>query len=891
MVEWTQSAREALNHYLDRMRTSASQSGADPEEVIDDLKRHIDEDVASAGLAIVTQNDLDRILSRMGSPPIEEAIQPGPNPNAEPAPEAHGVSRSFSILCAAFGILLPAFTLGLEVSSGMCAGVFFDPIPTIWHALLVGFVPLAHFLGCLALWRRNGTYRRGLLRMNAVAIGISLYYALVFLPLSPFAVVGVLYFGLGLVPLSPLLALLVGLVIRSALKRLPSTPGTADPSIWKYIGLVAGIILLLHGPKLLTVAGLRAANSPNAERRADGVRFLRTYGSDDMLLRLCYARDRLILDGESFFFGWLRAPVSRADIRGTYYRVTGNPYNAVKPPTISGLRTRNVVNTGEFDFDQGGDAVAARVRDLWLHASRIDTRIDPDSGVAYTEWTLVFKNDSSRQREARAQLALPPGSVVSRLTLWIDGEEREAAFGGRERTKTAYQRVVQRRRDPVLVTTSGPDQVLLQCFPVPPEGGIMKARIGITSPLHLESPGSTLLRLPYFQEQNFGFAQETHHTIWIESAQPLQPPADMTALVVEHPEPDLYAVRGDLTDEDLAGGFAVRAERDAAVTQSWSDDLRLNEKGFVRQRIEARPTRRPERLVIVVDGSRRMNRQYDAVAEALGHLPAGLECGVLMASDDVVEVLPVQPWSIDSRAVVAKAMSRHHVDGGCDNVPALLKAWDLVADRSPSAILWLHATQPIELAHIEALKQKWERRPSNPLLYDLQFGRGPNRVLEELNGLPAVRRVPALGDFSQDIARLFSLWSGETEPILFTRELVPDQVDRPKAPEGSSHIARLWAFDEVKRRAGTGKQPDTDSAVRMAVAYQLVTPVSGAVVLETAEQYDQAGLKPGEASDSPRVVPEPGTWAMLVTASLLFTWWGWRTRRRGPATARRESAA
>jgi hypothetical protein len=62
---------------------------------------------------------------------------------------------------------------------------------------------------------------------------------------------------------------------------------------------------------------------------------------------------------------------------------------------------------------------------------------------------------------------LPPGGVVSRLTLWVNGEEREAAFAGRSQTRQAYQQVVSRRRDPVLVTTAGRDRVLVQCFPVP----------------------------------------------------------------------------------------------------------------------------------------------------------------------------------------------------------------------------------------------------------------------------------------------------------------------------------------------------------------------------------------------------------------------------------------
>jgi hypothetical protein len=70
--------------------------------------------------------------------------------------------------------------------------------------------------------------------------------------------------------------------------------------------------------------------------------------------------------------------------------------------------------------------------------------------------------------------------------LWVNGEEREAAFAGRSQTREAYQKVaIQQRRDPVLVTTAGPDRVQMQCFPVPPNGGLMKIRIGITAPKHV----------------------------------------------------------------------------------------------------------------------------------------------------------------------------------------------------------------------------------------------------------------------------------------------------------------------------------------------------------------------------------------------------------------------
>ena len=41
-----------------------------------------------------------------------------------------------------FGFLLPFIALIVELTTRLCAGNFFDPLPTNYHALLIGLVPL-----------------------------------------------------------------------------------------------------------------------------------------------------------------------------------------------------------------------------------------------------------------------------------------------------------------------------------------------------------------------------------------------------------------------------------------------------------------------------------------------------------------------------------------------------------------------------------------------------------------------------------------------------------------------------------------------------------------------------------------------------------------------------
>ncbi|MGH9800782.1 MAG: PEP-CTERM sorting domain-containing protein, partial [Blastocatellia bacterium] len=69
----------------------------------------------------------------------------------------------------------------------------------------------------------------------------------------------------------------------------------------------------------------------------------------------------------------------------------------------------------------------------------------------------------------------------------------------------------------------------------------------------------------------------------------------------------------------------------------------------------------------------------------------------------------------------------------------------------------------------------------------------------------------------------------------------------------------------------------TGEAVKLAAAYQLVTPVSGAVVLETAEQYQRAGLEPVPPNSVP-TIPEPEEWLLMFVALAVLLWMTCRRR-------------
>lgn len=766
------------------------------------------------------------------------------------------------IFLTLLGVVIPVLTLVVEWVTHMCADLLFDPVPTLVHGLLVGLVPLSNLWVILVLRSGRSGHWRLLGWLNALALGVSGYYMLLFLPFTPFALIGLLFFGFGALPLSPMSSFVTAILLRvRAVRVVRELPGRSLGRVWGGLVVALLAIAVLEAPKVISQVGLQMAVADDPSTQARGLVLLRAGGSRDRLLESCYANGPVAGDVVRFLFNEFGVRVSQDQAREVYYRVTGTPFNMVKPPQSMFGRRRGAWI--DFDPNVGGDAVQGRIRGLSLHESRLDGVVSPDSGAAYSEWTMVFKNTSPRQQEARAMILLPAGGVVSRLTLWIDGEEREAAFGGRGKVKEAYQQVVRRNRDPVLVTTAGPDRVLVQCFPVPRDGGLMKIRFGVTAPVDLEAMDRGVLRMPVLLEHNFDLPEATVHGLWLESRDRVGAVVASTNLVEERTANGGYALRGTLAAATLEQGLSVQVARNADITEVAATDTRGAEPGLVRQVIRQAAPVVPDRLVLVIDGSQRMKPHATALAGLIDGIPDGMEFGVVMAGDHPQVLVPLQKASDRNREVASAAVHKIRFAGGCDNIRGLEKAWDLAAGVPGGAILWVHATQPVPFGGVEALRQRWERRPGSPLLFNLQCGGGPDVVVQALADLPVIRQVGRTENPEKDLLYCMDVWAGRVPRFHYERTRIDGGSVDSSVKEGSSHVVRLWALGQVLQDAGARNEAVREKAAELAGRYQLVTPVSGAVVLETREQFKAAGLEPVEAGSVP-TVPEPETWMLLV---------------------------
>ena len=769
------------------------------------------------------------------------------------------------------GIILPVISITIEATTHINAETFFDPIPTLWHLLLVIFVPVAQ----LHIWfviRRGGTARPVLAGLvNAVAIGVSLFYSFIYLPLLPLAAM-TLIFLVGFLPLAPLLSLVASIVMRVQLQHVTARVSQKSFALRK-TGLLAGLAItaILIGamelPGSLTRYGLKLAASADPQTKAKGIQFLQNYGSTEYLLRTCYGRSGWATDLYGFLFT-IKDPVTPAEAQSIYYRVTGDTFDTSEPPRRTGGR---LIPADELDWDRnvGGEKIAGVLKGLSVENSKLDASVDGNGGVGYMQWTLVFRNEAAVQREARAEIQLPPGGIVSRLTLWVNGEEREAAFAGRGKVREAYQRVVTQRRDPVLVTTAGRDRILVQCFPVPPNNGEMKIRLGITVPLVLEDANNVRLVFPHFENRNFRVP--TNHSIWIESKSYMQP--NNVAFMTGRLHADTFTVGSALSDADLSNPETSIKLTRSNVT-SWSKDP--FQPGFIiKQSLVEREPSHLHRIVLVVDRSAAVREWADAIAHAIRTIPAEFDVKLVSATSDDLNYVTSGVDAIATRVTYATYA------GGADNTTALLKAWDLAAE-SPgnNIIVWIHSPQRLHLYPVEELRRRWESRPYGPVLYSVRTANGSDEVEKRLDGINEVKSVPRIDYLATDLKKLFARITSKEKTLEFVRTSTRvEQLPLPdEAIETSDHLARLWANDEVARILSARDESLVQPAISLAARYQLVTPVSGAVVLETAQQYAQSDLTPVNPGTVP-TIPEPEVMVLMVVAGAFLIFLAYRKYR------------
>ncbi len=858
MSEWTADAKAYLGNCLKSIESRSSDSEEGGKDFAEDIWIHVETEIQEKGSVLVTKDIVEAIVVRvLGYDPLDlnESI-----PSEEATEEESFVKNRLRGMKGAltgfdangwlkfwgwmFGVLLPLVTLLFEAYTGASASGFFDPIPSIWHIVLIALVPGITAWNLLFAYRKRNLGRWNFLSLG-VAMAISIFYTIPFAVLMPFAVIGIIYFGIGFLPLAPLLALLIQLRLMKVLRTL--YPDFVGP--WKRAGvgilMGIGLILLAESPRLITSYGMSLAESSDHETSVRGVSFLRILGSNKVMLDACMPE---FSNRSSNAWTSPRTRPERA--REIYYRVKGHEYYADADKVASRRSKGGVFNMrSRWDWYLGDQTVGRPVDGLSLQHSRIDAVVEPDAAHGYMEWTMEFENASFRQAEARCLLELPPGAAISRVNLWINGEPREAAFSAKSKVIEAYQRVVQRRRDPLLVTTKGKDHVLAQCFPIPGNGGKMKIRLGVVYPIELDSRASGAFVLPRLSARNFAVGEDVDLPIWIDSDQPI------SSAKLGSPD-HAGSLRTELSFSDLEGDpVLVRVLRNQDVTEFWSNDPYSN--GYVTgQLVERESVLAGKKLIVVLDSSQGLKEDAKEISKVLEGYEERFE--KLIVVDELEKAKAYQ--SVDEMEWRPR--------GGQDNTGAIESALRLSEGRDDVAILWIHTSQARQLVSLEGLNRQLNRRRITVPFYSLKVGNGSNTLLDGLEKDIETRSVTRFTDSAGDDLQSFLEASEAGAQEMVVEYSYHEGEVISKAGEVGDHAARLWALGRAKELFYESGADGYEASAKLAASHQLVTPATGAVVLENEDQYKEAGLDPVEKGTTASI-PDSGRSLLLLLIGLV----------------------
>ena len=157
--------------------------------------------------------------------------------------------------------------------------------------------------------------------------------------------------------------------------------------------------------------------------------------------------------------------------------------------------------------------------------------------------------------------------------------------------------------------------------------------------------------------------------------------------------------------------------------------------------------------------------------------------------------------------------------------------------------------------------QRMERSRGDVQLISYAMANGPNRIMEAFDGLHA-SVVPKYAKLGATMKEWMDAHAAGQKNYEFERSQQKTAPSLALSEENkvSRHIERLWAAQEVDALRVSKR---VSEAIRLASTHQLVTPVTGAVVLETIEQYEEMGLTPVPVDTVPGI-PEPSTIVLML---------------------------
>lgn len=632
----------------------------------------------------------------------------------------------------------------------------------------------------------------------------------------------------------------------------------------------------------------RMTVSDSASERQQGLAWLRAVNPEQQLRLEC-------TDPRSAGLVGLFIPLKSSTQHQLYFAITGKPYS---------FRDSNNTDMSSMPDDYlSKNVVGAKIKDLSLVRSSMSGIVHPTTLSSSIDWTLVFKNDSSKPQEARAEIKVPQGGVITGLTLWIRGEPQEATFSASGKVDGVANWVDASHESPAMITDLGRGRVLVHCYPVAQEEEL-KLRMTFVVPLKADGIKSASLILPKFIATNFGLAgehlvrlrSETNLTanlsnlkqgknlsgenilsglfapkqldgsdVLIEAKTPQlsQPVAtlDKLAVALEQQEEKRKAEirRQQANSEAQEQQVVVMIDGSRGLPsqlQNFTNALKRRKDGasiqvktvkpkYVVQQVERISSPAPRHLVIVVDGSSTIKPYVSDLQKALTKLPPGIAASMIIASQEQEKL--AEPISLSEGL---KKLSTVQFVGGQDNLKAVIRAAEIAGEHEGGAVLWIHGPQPVLNSEIYIVSSY----VSTPRFYELPLDSGDTDTYEFFKNHseigPFVQVPRNSSAVASDLNSFLSKWQPGRDHYaarLFTGNLRPAAA-RNICDQEAQELIALHANQYCHALI---KQRKMHKAAVIAVAYGLVTPVSSALVTQgsTPSESNEGDSFTAEESD------------------------------------------
>lgn len=743
-------------------------------------------------------------------------------------PSAEGVWGTWlGIALMAFGVISPSMLLlsaGFACSDRIALLILKHPIETLLECALVVMVPLANYLTWAALCRKDMRSFKRVGIINGMAVGTSFTIAMI----ASAAVIlhypaidentGLPHYGVftTIAAVSWGACLVAGFLADALRRTREIRKSRMTAMLYAVFGVMISIVTFAASEAqsiCLRIAEHMAISESPGERE-QGLSVLRTWNPERDLNMEC-------ADARSAGIPGLFLRIDPITQRKLYFAVTGKPYRDDKSTNFSSMP----------DDYLRKHVVGAPVDGLSLKFLGIAGSVNPETLSSTQYWTFVFKNKTYNNQEARAEIGLPEGAVISGMTMWTEeGETKDSTFNlSGPVAKSTERSVVAGHDAPAVITDLGRGRTLLHCYPVPHQGEL-RLRMAVSVPLKLHNLSEASLTLPRFIDTNFEVSNNKN-SLMLRSPQELS----LKGATVK-PSPDNEQVlKVALKEKDLSGpGVSINVRRSGTVGPVAVKDPYASEETYLIQTIQSVKAFVPNHLVVVLDCSSSVKEHLNDIKSALQSLPPVIPVSIVLASDQTDDPELLAPK--EAFAQVGKI----NLAGGRDNLQAVVKAAEEAGQNQRGAVLWIHGPQP------SFNKELYVMAPyaHTPHFYELAIDNGvmdANEFFRHHREIGPFSAIVRNSSVREDLGRFIGRWHGGSDYIVRYARANKKPGCKMGTDVQAMELAGFWSKEESARLLQCG---DALNAAKIAVVHRIVTPLSLSSILSGGNlEVAKAGLQ------------------------------------------------